>query len=101
MTWIAIYSFSQSTYAWIPNLAWQTTESPRFKTGYIVSLIFGAIYGLWTFVVLYLYKRNEKRHALGNGIIIYDSSKGEVPPEFITEDMELRDDGYYYVKDSF
>ena len=101
VTWIAIYSFSQSTYAWIPNLAWQTTESPRFKTGYIVSLIFGAIYGLWTFVVLYLYKKNEKRHALGNGIILYDSSKGEAAPEFVTEDMELRDDGYYYVKDDF
>ena len=100
VTWIAIYSFSQSTYAWIPNLAWQTTESPRFKTGYIVSLIFGAIYGLWTFVVLYWYKKTEKRHALGNGIILYDSSKGEAPPSFVEEDLEQREDGFYYVKSS-
>ncbi|KOG99559.1 Vht1p [Saccharomyces eubayanus] len=99
VTWIAIYSFSQSTYAWIPTLAWPTVESPRFKTGYTVSLIFGAIYGLWTFVVLFFYKRNEKKHALGNGIILYDSSKGEELPEFVKKDMEEKD-GYYYLKRS-
>lgn len=98
VTWIAIYSFSQSTNAWIPKLAWPTTESPRFKTGYTVSLIFGVIYGLWTFVVLYLYKRNEKQHALGNGIILYDSSQNDVVPEFVETDLEQREDGYYYVK---
>ncbi|CCF59004.1 hypothetical protein KAFR_0F04090 [Kazachstania africana CBS 2517] len=97
ITWIAIYSFSQSTYAWIPNLAWPTTESPKFKTGYTTSLVFGAIYGLWTFVVLFFYKRNEKRHALGNGIILYNSSKGETPPEFVHTDMEQRNN-YFYLK---
>lgn len=98
ITWIAIYSISQSTYAWIPSLAWQTIESPRFRTGYTVSLIFGAIYGLWTFVVLYFYKRNEKRHALGNGIILYDSSKGEDIPSFVKTDMEEKN-GFFYVKE--
>lgn len=100
VTWIAIYSISQSTNAWIPKLAWPTVESPRFQTGYIVSLIFGVIYGLWTFVVLYLYKKNEKRHALGNGIILYDSSKQENGkiPEFVSTDLEKREDGYYYLK---
>lgn len=101
VTWIAIYSVSQSTYAWIPNLAWQTVESPKFRTGYIVSLIFSVIYGFWTFVVLYFYKRNEKSHALGNGIILFDSSKGEKPPLFVEEDMKLKEDGYYYVKDGY
>ncbi|KAK5779197.1 hypothetical protein RI543_003085 [Arxiozyma heterogenica] len=101
VTWIAIYSISQSTYAWIPKLAWPTVESPRFKTGYTTSLIFGTIYGLWTFVVLYLYKKNERKHALGNGIILYDSSKpneeGKIP-DFVERDLEQREDGYYYVK---
>ena len=96
VTWVAIYSISQSTNAWIPNLAWPTTESPRFKTGYTTSLVFGSIYGLWTFVVLYFYKRNERRHSLGNGIILYNSAKGERPPTFVDTDMELHDDGYYY-----
>lgn len=99
VTWIAIYSFSQSTYAWIPTLAWQTIESPKFRTGYTVSIIFGTIYGAWTFVVLYFYKRNEKKHALGNGIILYDSSKGEDIPSFVRTDMQEKE-GYYYVKDS-
>lgn len=98
VTWIAIYSISQSTYAWIPSLAWQTIESPRFKTGYTVSLIFGAIYGLWTFVVLYFYKRNEKKHALGNGIILYDTDKDIEIPQFVHRDMEEKN-GYYYLKE--
>lgn len=99
VTWIAIYSFSQSTYAWIPTLAWQTVESPKFRTGYITSIVFGTIYGAWTFVVLYFYKRNERKHALGNGIILYDSSKGEDIPLFVTTDMKEKE-GYYYVKNS-
>lgn len=97
VTWIAIYSFSQSTYAWIPALAWQTIESPKFRTGYTVSMIFGIVYGLWTFVVLYFYKNNEKKHALGNGIILYDTDKGVEIPQFVQTDMEERD-GYYYIK---
>ncbi|SCU93910.1 LADA_0G05512g1_1 [Lachancea dasiensis] len=99
VTWIAIYTFSQSTYAWIPTLAWKTVEQPRFKTGYTVSLIFSAIYGLWTFVVLYFYKRHEKKHALGNGIILYNSENGQCAPEFVNSQMEKRGD-YYYLKEA-
>lgn len=99
ITWIAIYSISQSTYAWIPSLAWQTIDAPRFKTGYTVSLIFGAIYGLWTFVILYFYKREERKHALGNGIILYNSENGDSIPEFVKTKMEKRGE-YYYLKDS-
>ncbi|SCU78081.1 LAMI_0A03356g1_1 [Lachancea mirantina] len=98
VTWIAIYSISQSTYAWIPALAWQTVESPRFHTGYVVSLTFGAIYGLWTFVVLFFYKRNEKKHALGNGIILYNSEEGKPVPKYVDTAMEKRGE-YYYLKD--
>ncbi|CEP60455.1 Vht1p LALA0_S01e11276g [Lachancea lanzarotensis] len=98
VTWIAIYSFSQSTYAWIPTLAWKTVEQPRFKTGYTVSLIFSIVYGLWTFVVLYFYKRNEKKNALGNGIILYNSDHGEAPPAFIETEMEKRGE-YYFLKE--
>ncbi|CCE61766.1 hypothetical protein TPHA_0B00940 [Tetrapisispora phaffii CBS 4417] len=99
VTWIAIYSVSQSTYAWIPTLVWPTVDSPRFKTGYISSLIFGAIYGLWTFVVLYFYKRNEKRNALNNGIIIYNSDKEE-KPAFVENMLTEDEDGFYYRNDN-
>lgn len=47
----------------------------------------------------FFYKRNEKKHALGNGIILYDSNKGEELPEFVKKNMEERD-GYYYLKRS-
>ncbi|KAL2707031.1 Vitamin H transporter [Kluyveromyces marxianus] len=93
--WIAIYAFSQSTYAWIPTLAWQTVEAPKFKTGYIVSIIFGTIYGLWTFVVLFFYKRQERKHAFGNGIILFNSSKQESIPSFVEEDLVKRGEFYY------
>ncbi|CAR26347.1 ZYRO0B07612p [Zygosaccharomyces rouxii] len=98
VTWIAIYSISQSTYAWIPKLAWPTTDAPRFKRGYVVSIVFGTIYLLWTFVVLFFYKRNEKKHALGNGIILYNSDKGEEPPAWLETEMEERN-GFYYLKE--
>lgn len=96
ITWVAIYSISQSSYAWIPKLAWPTTESPRFPTGYITSLVFGAIYGAWTFVVLYFFKKNEREHSVDNGIILHNSSKGENAPEFVNL-LTLREDGYYYL----
>ncbi|QEU61902.1 hypothetical protein KDRO_E07850 [Kluyveromyces lactis] len=97
ITWIAIYSISQSTYAWIPSLAWKTEQSPRFKVGYTVSLVFGAIYGLWTFVVLYFYKRQERRHALDNGIILYNSKMREPIPSFVESEL-VKEGEYYYLK---
>ncbi|KAI8383614.1 probable Vitamin H transporter [Nakaseomyces glabratus] len=97
MSWICNYMFSQSSHAWIPMLAWKTVDSPRYKTGYTVSLVFSILYGLWTFVVLFFYKNNEKKHALNNGIILYDSSKGENPPAFVNEHMR-EEDGYFFVK---
>lgn len=97
ITWIAIYSISQSTYAWIPSLAWKTEQSPRFKVGYTVSLVFGAIYGLWTFVVLYFYKRQERRHALDNGIILYNSKMSEPIPSFVESEL-VKEGEYYYLK---
>ncbi|GAV52327.1 hypothetical protein ZYGR_0AG03180 [Zygosaccharomyces rouxii] len=98
VTWIAIYSISQSTYAWIPKLAWPTTDAPKFTRGYIVSIVFGTIYLLWTFVVLFFYKRNEKKHALENGIILYNSERGGEPPAWLETEMEEKN-GYYYLKE--
>lgn len=98
ITWIAIYAISQSTYTWISKLAWPTTDAPKFTRGYIVSIVFGTIYLLWTFVVLFFYKRNEKKHALDNGIILYNSDKGEEPPAWLETEMH-KQNGYYYLKE--
>ncbi|AGO10930.1 AaceriAFR578Cp [[Ashbya] aceris (nom. inval.)] len=99
VSWIIIYSVSQSSYAWIPTLVWKTTDAPVFRAGYISSLAFGAVYGLWTFVVLYLYKRTERRRALENGIILYNSARSQQPPAFVASRMERRGD-YYYLRDA-
>ncbi|KAL6944744.1 H(+)-biotin symporter [Hanseniaspora osmophila] len=98
ITWIAIYSISQSTYAWTPTLAWKTEDSPKFRTGYVVSLCFTIVYGLWTFVVLFFYKRNEKRNALINGIILYNDTNQQDVPEYVEEHLEKKGE-YYYVKE--
>lgn len=102
MTWIAIYSFSQSTYSWIPLLTWKTVDSPKFRTGYIASLVFTLIYAFWSFVVLFFYKKNEKNHAVDNGIILYNSDpEAHHPvPEYVEKYMEQREDGYYYLKEN-
>lgn len=97
ISWIAIYSISQSTNAWIPILAWPTKESPKFKTGYTVSLIFGAVYGLWTFVILFFYKKLERKHAFKNGIILYNSKEGPPLPSFVETEM-VEVDGVHYFK---
>lgn len=97
MSWISNYMLSQAMHAWIPTVAWKTVDSPKFHTGYTVALVCSVIYGAWTFVVLIFYKNNEKNHALDNGIILYDSSKGQKPPSFVEESMVERD-GYYYVR---
>lgn len=47
------------------------------------------ILGLW------FYKRDEKRNAHENGIIVYDSSKGETPEEVLSNlvwEEDLTDD---------
>lgn len=103
MTWIAIYSFSQSTYSWIPTLTWKTVESPKFRTGYIASLCFTLAYAAWSLVVLFFYKQNEKNHCVDNGIILYNDDESETKeiPTYVSKYLELREDGYYYLIENY
>ncbi|CAI5760623.1 unnamed protein product [Candida verbasci] len=63
----------QQSTAWIAVLVWKTVESPRFLKGYSFTAASAFALIIWTLVVLYFYKRDEKLHAKENGIIIYNS----------------------------
>ncbi|AMD18536.1 HBL366Wp [Eremothecium sinecaudum] len=99
ISWVIIYSFAQATYTWVYSIAWKTEYGPKYRAGYISSLVFAAVFTMATFVALYYYKKQEKKHALGNGIILYDSSRDEDVPEFVNEVMEKREN-YYYLKEA-
>ena len=69
--------FGQMTSAWISVLVWKTVEAPRFLKGYSFTAASGFALAVWSFLVLYLYRRQERTKALDNNIVLYDSSKGE------------------------
>ncbi|CAN6637766.1 probable transporter Seo1p [Trichomonascus vanleenenianus] len=70
---------AQTSTAWISVLVWKTVEAPRYLKGFSFTATSAFCLAAWTFVVLWFYKRDERKHARDNGIILYDSSKGEVP----------------------
>lgn len=93
---ITMNIMAQSSTAWISVLVWKTVESPRFLKGFSFTASSGVALSIWTMLVLYLYKREERIHAKENGIILYNSKTDPdfVPPtqEPIVEDKVIVDD---------
>lgn len=71
---------AQQSTAWIAVLVWKTVEAPRFLKGFTFTASSGVALSLWTFVVLYFYKRQERENALENGIVLYNSA---IDPDFV------------------
>ena len=69
---------AQQSTAWIAVLVWKTVEAPRFLKGYTFTACSAFALSVWTMVVLWLYKREERENARANGIILYDSSKEDL-----------------------
>nr|UJH94477.1 Seo1 [Starmerella bombicola] len=65
--------FAQASTAWMAVIVWKTVEAPRYLKGYSWTAANAFMFGLSSFLVLYFYKRNERRHAKENGIILYNS----------------------------
>ncbi|KAL6454202.1 SEO1 Probable transporter SEO1 [Candida maltosa Xu316] len=88
---VAMNIFASQSTAWISKLVWPTVEAPRFLKGFTFTACSGFTLCIWTMLVLYLYKREEKANAKENGIIIYDSSKQdleEIQRNLETESVE-------------
>lgn len=70
---------AQQSTAWISVLVWKTVEAPRFLKGFLFTACSAFMLIIWTFVVLWFYKREERENARANGIVLYNSA---TDPEF-------------------
>lgn len=86
ITLVTMNILAQSSTAWISVLVWKTEEAPRYLKGFTFTACSAFCLSLWTFVVLYFYKRDERNSAKDNGIIVYNSKLGDDRP--IVEELE-------------
>lgn len=79
---------AQASTAWMAVIVWKTKEAPRYLKGYLFTALSAFCLCVWTMLVLWLYKRQEKKHARENGIVLYDSRESlelEVERDVATE----------------
>lgn len=79
---------AQSTTAWTSVLVWKTVEAPRYLKGYTFTASCAVALSVWTFVVLWFYKKTERKNAAENGIIIIDSEAKDLGSSKGTEVLE-------------
>lgn len=83
---ILMNAFAQSTTAFMAVIVWKTVDAPRYLKGFTFTACCGFALCLWTLIVLYFYKKNERKHAEENGIILYNSNNPNDIPEGIRND---------------
>ncbi|KAK9477381.1 major facilitator superfamily domain-containing protein [Lipomyces japonicus] len=54
--------FATQSTAWTPLIFWKTTAAPRYRTGYIYASVISFCLIIWTFVVLFFFKRDERNY---------------------------------------
>lgn len=86
--WNVAFLFGTQSYAWISKLIWPTVDAPRYKTGFTATAIFSSFMLMCMIVGLIFYKRDERKRAAENGIILYNSAKGDVVPQNIISPSE-------------
>lgn len=78
---ICMNMFGQASTAWTAVLVWKTSEAPRFLKGYTFAACCAFSQILVSIWILILYKRDERKKAFENGIILYNSANGDTRPE--------------------
>uniref|UniRef100_A0A060SWU6 ARAD1A08228p n=1 Tax=Blastobotrys adeninivorans TaxID=409370 RepID=A0A060SWU6_BLAAD len=78
---------AQAFSAWISVLVWKTSEAPRYLKGFTFTATCAFLLIVFAFLVLWLYKREEKKNARRNGIILYNSALGEDPETGSTSEV--------------
>jgi len=69
---------AQTSVSWISVLVWKTVQAPRYLEGFTFTACSAFCLTLWTFVVLWYYKRQEKEFAEKSGtIIVVDNTDKE------------------------
>lgn len=80
VTLVIMNMLAQTSTAWISVLVWKTPEAPRYLKGFTWTAVASFCLSVWTLVVLWFYKRDERKAAKENGIILYNSKTGENYP---------------------
>ncbi|VVT55467.1 uncharacterized protein SAPINGB_P004611 [Magnusiomyces paraingens] len=81
ITVVSMNMIGQATTAFTSVLVWKTVEAPRFLKGYSFTGTVAFVMMIWGTLILPLYKKEERKYAHEQGILLYNSAKGEVPPE--------------------
>lgn len=84
---VVMNMLAQSSTAWMSVIVWKTAEAPRFLKGYSFTASSAFALCVWTMVVLWFYKRQERNYARQNGIVLYNS-KTDPEPVIIHENVE-------------
>lgn len=77
------FAVAQSTTIWIGRLIWPTINAPRFLIGYSTTAVFCFTMIIAVFILLWKYKQEERKHAYENGIVLFNSAKGETLEQVI------------------
>lgn len=77
----AVNIFANQSTTWTLPMVCKTSTAPRFHKGYVYVACNSAALMVWTWVTLFFYKRQEKKDARSNGIVLYNSAKGDIPVE--------------------
>lgn len=70
---VVMNMMAQASTAWMSVIVWKTVEAPRFLKGYSFTATSAFCLCIWTLVVMYFYKRQERKFAKQNGIVLYNS----------------------------
>lgn len=68
--------FSQQFRAWVDRMTYPTVDLPRYHKGYVFSAVHTVATIIMAYVTLWFYKRQERKDALKNGILVYNSANG-------------------------
>lgn len=79
VTLVFMNMLAQSSTAWMSVIVWKTKEAPRYLKGYSFTATSGFCLSLWTLVVLWFYKKQERKFARQNGIVLYNSNTDPEP----------------------
>lgn len=88
---ITMNMIGQATAAWTSILVWKTVEAPRYLKGFSFTAANAFCLMAWAAVILALYKKEEKKYAAENRILIYNSANGELPPTIPEDDPKNKE----------
>lgn len=81
ITVVSMNMIGQASTALTSAFVWKTVDQPRFLKGFSFTATATFCMILWaSFFLLPMYKREERKHAAENHILVYNSAKGEEPP---------------------